>query len=132
MRTITAATTCIAILAALSPPALADGMCGRAKGVTIVDLLIEMQKPQATSEGRSTTTIFMHDPTDDSLWGFSVANTTAHPAAACSRPVKNGNETTIETGLICAAGEKVCKSFFDAAVKRMGELREKLAIAPKP
>ncbi len=132
MRMIPASMACLAMLTVFAAQASAEKMCGRADNVTIVDLLIELQKPQVTSQGRSTTTVFMHDPTDDTLWGISVANTTAHPAAVCSRSVKKGNEIVQETGVICTASEKVCTSFVEAAVKRMSEIREKLPAAPKP
>lgn len=91
-------------------------MCGRSG--SIVDLLISMQKPSVEAVWRDRVLFIYHDKDDDSIWGFSIENSSAHPAAMCQRRVKDGDGTKIETGQICTASEKVCKSFVSQVTER--------------
>ena len=61
---------------------------------------------------------------DGSLWGTSRKNTTVHPAAFCRRKVGEGDKATVETGILCTAGEKACKDFAAQMSARMDKIEK--------
>ncbi len=95
-------------------------MCGRK--ADMVDIMIDMQRDSVESVWRDGKIFVSRDATDGSLWGFSLPHTTVHPAAFCRRTVGEGDAAKVETGLICAAGEKACTSFAEQIGKRMDKI----------
>jgi hypothetical protein len=107
-----------------SNPALAEtqpqGMCGRP--ADMVQLLIEMQKPEVVSLWRDGKMFVNRDTTDNSVWAFALPNTTVHPAAICRRTVKVDGKEQIETGELCTTGPKPCASFAGQVSERFAKI----------
>jgi hypothetical protein len=97
-----------------------SSMCGR--NGTIVDLIIAMSGDGIEGVWRDKTMFIFRDTKENAIWAFTVENTNAHPAALCRRDIKDGEATKTETGQICTASEKVCKSFSDQVNDRLAKL----------
>ncbi len=111
---------------AISWPASAETtttMCGRPGDM--VQLVIDMQMPSVESVWRDKKMFVNRDTGDGSLWAFSVKNTNAHPSAICERQVKDGDTIKTETGVLCTANEKVCKSFSAQVNERLAIIKGK-------
>lgn len=118
----TAAMAFAALFASTGAAWTADaGLCGRPPA-PIAEFLVKMQDPGIEAMWRDKTMFMFKDTADDTLYVFSIANTSAHPALACSRPAKD-KPGELETGLDCAAPEPVCKSFLDTAMGHMTRIR---------
>jgi hypothetical protein len=109
---------------AMSGPVSAEappGMCGRPSDM--VKLIIEMQATSTESLWRDKKMFVSRVSEDGSLWAFSLKNTNAHPSAICERQVKDGDTMKTETGFMCPANEKVCKSFAAQANERLAIIK---------
>lgn len=114
----------LAVLLANTGSVLAagEGLCGRPP-TPIPDLLIKMRDPGIEAMWRDKTMFMFKDTADETFLVFSIAKTSAHPAVACSRPVKGSATGEMETGMDCAAAEPVCTSFLETAMKNMNRIR---------
>lgn len=105
---------------AAAPGTDAGTICGRK--ADMVQIIIDMQGDKVVSAWRDGKIFVNRDTTDGSLWGFSLPNTTVHPAAFCRRKAGEGDAAKVETGLICTAGEKACTSFAEQISNRMDKI----------
>lgn len=112
----------VVALISWSFPALAETatICGRP--ADLVSLLIDMQKPTVEGLWRDKKMFVNRDTADGSVWVFSLAHTSVHPAAFCRRTVGDGAGAREETGQICTASEKACASFVAQANERLAKL----------
>ncbi len=98
----------------------AQTICGRP--ADMVQIVISMLEPSVESVWRGGKIHVKRDTSDGSLWGFSLPNTTVHPAVFCRRPVSRDGREAIETGMVCAADEKACASFAEQVTDRFEKI----------